>query len=53
MNNLCLGWACDLRETCTNYIPNAELEPGHIRYFLPLNTGEFCEQFKRCENGQI
>jgi hypothetical protein len=47
MNNLCLGWSCDHRETCQKYIPNAVLEEGYTRYFLPLSTGEHCESFSK------
>lgn len=47
MNNLCLGWFCDLREACAKYIPNVQMKPGQITYFLPLNVGEHCEYFRR------
>lgn len=45
MNNLCLGWACDTRDRCKRYIPNVTIEEGYTRYFLPFQTGEFCEHY--------
>lgn len=50
MNNFCLGWSCDLRETCKKYIPNVQIEPGHVRYFLPLIVGEHCEHYERVDD---
>ena len=36
-----------MRQSCEKYIPNTTREEGYIRYFLPTNTGEFCEAYTK------